>query len=509
MLNQNSNTFIIVLILCFLPFMAAVIFHFKLLKEKLALGLLIIAAFLIRLLMTALDPFLYDWDERFHALVAKNMITEPFKPMLRVTPLLPYNVEAWCCNHIWLHKQPLFMWQMALSMKIFGVNEIAMRLPSAICGSIAVFFIYEIAKAWTKNDSISFLAAFFYALNIKYLDLVSGRAQLDHNDMIFVFYVTASIWAFTKYQSQKSKKWVILIGLFCGMAILCKWLTGLLIFAGWGGSVLFFKKERVILGNYVHIIISLLVTCVVFVPWQIYIMYNFPAEAAASYSSNFKHISENLSDPRSIWYHFQHLQEAYRLAILIPIGLYFTFVNKAFVKEFTFVFLTMLAVIYCFFSFLVATKMPAFPYPIMSIIFILMAIGVYYLFEEIKILSKWKSIIFVPTILLLGIFQLSPWKIIKDRKNNDYVNSKIHNTEIIKKLDEKKWREYVIFNAKTHEDVEIMFYKNLNVYQWYPEAQEIEILLKNGHKIAMLDYPTQHPPSYISYFPIIKIIKME
>lgn len=497
------------LFFCFLLFAAAVIFHFKFLKEKIALRLLCFAALLIRLLMTVLDPFLYDWDERFHALVAKNMIAEPFKPMLRTIPILPYNVEAWCCNHIWLHKQPLFMWQMALSMKIFGVNEIAMRLPSAIMGAIAVFFIYDIAKAWTKNNSIAFIAAFFYALNIKYLDLVSGRAQLDHNDMVFVFYVTASIWAFTKYQHQKSKKWAIIIGLFCGLSILCKWLTGLLVFSGWGISLLALKQNRNELKNYIHIFISLLITCIIFLPWQIYIISYFPAESAENYASNLKHISENLSDPRNNWYYFQNLQESYRLAIFIPIGLFFTLTNKTYRKTLSLSFLTMLTTIYCFFSFLVTTKMPAFPYPIMSVIFILMGISVYNLFEKVPILSNWKSIIFIPTILLLGIFQLSPWKIIKDRLNNEYTIKKIHNTQIFKNLDENTWKDYTIFNTKNHEDVELMFYKNLNVYQWYPERKIIDSLSSLGYKIAMFDSPTQLAPEYARNNPNIKLISVD
>ena len=77
--------------------------YFALFKSnfKFGLGLLILSGFLIRLLMISLDPFLHDWDERYHALVAKNLSQYPFKPMLRVDPIMAYDMEAWCCNHIW------------------------------------------------------------------------------------------------------------------------------------------------------------------------------------------------------------------------------------------------------------------------------------------------------------------------------------------------------------------------------------------------------------------------
>jgi len=115
--------------------------------------------------MAAVDPFLQDWDERFHALVAKNLIHHPLTPMLRLDPIMAFKIEDWCCNHIWVHKQPLFLWQMALSMKLFGVNEVAMRLPSVIMGTISIYFVYDLANRWIKNIDISFVAALLFAVS--------------------------------------------------------------------------------------------------------------------------------------------------------------------------------------------------------------------------------------------------------------------------------------------------------------------------------------------------------
>src|SRR5688572_1561849 len=107
-------------------------------KISWSIALLVLGSFFLRLEMASLDPFLHNWDERFHALVSKNMMEDPFRPMLYKHPALPYDYTSWCCNHIWIHKQPLFLWQMAGSMKIFGVNEVALRLPSVIMGALMV-----------------------------------------------------------------------------------------------------------------------------------------------------------------------------------------------------------------------------------------------------------------------------------------------------------------------------------------------------------------------------------
>lgn len=223
------------LIIASIPALVSFHYFIVLKKERTAIFLLLLSAFVLRLLLISLDPYLQDWDERFHALVAKNMTIQPFTPMLRTHPIMEYDRGAWCCNHIWVHKQPLFLWQMAISMKLLGVNILSLRLPSVLLGTASVFFTYEIAKYWTRNLNVAFFSALLLTFSFYQLELTSGRFSLEHNDVAFMSYVTASIWSFLKLiQNDYSLKWAVLIGLFVGCAILTKWLTGLLIFGGWG-----------------------------------------------------------------------------------------------------------------------------------------------------------------------------------------------------------------------------------------------------------------------------------
>ena len=127
-------------------------------KERPALVLLLLGAAALRVAMISLDPFLHDWDERFHACVAKNMMQHPFQPMLHATPLLPYDYKDWSTNHVWLHKQPLFLWQMALSMKIFGVHTFALRLPGVLLGTAWVAMIFRMGRLWANSFSLAFSA---------------------------------------------------------------------------------------------------------------------------------------------------------------------------------------------------------------------------------------------------------------------------------------------------------------------------------------------------------------
>ena len=126
--------------------------------------LLILAGGLLLRVYVATDLFLHEWDERYHALVAKNMMDHPLRPTLYEHPVLPYNYQDWSGNHIWLHKQPAPLWFMALSLKLFGISEIALRLPSILLSTLAIWLTFGIARYYTDQKR-ALLAAFLHAIH--------------------------------------------------------------------------------------------------------------------------------------------------------------------------------------------------------------------------------------------------------------------------------------------------------------------------------------------------------
>ncbi len=477
--------------------------HFVKKKSASALLLLMLSGLVLRLLMAAIDPYLHDWDERFHALVAKNMIRHPFLPMMRTVPVFPYRMEDWCCNHIWLHKQPLFLWQMALSMKIFGVNEVTMRLPSVLMGTLSIYFIYDMALKWLKNRDIAFLSALLFAVSYYQLELTSGRLPLDQNDLAFAFYMTAAFWAFTRYlQASSGLKWAVLTGVFAGAAVLVKWLTGILVFGGWGLYLLLSFREGFQWKDWRDFGISLLTSVLVFLPWQLYIMYRFPQESAIIYDYNRRHTFEVLEGHQgSAWYHPAQMPAIYGWLFLlfIPIGIYCVLNAKQVNKKLSIAFLAMIVVIYFFFSVIVQTKMPAFTFPVNALVWIIIAAGIHAASGKIK----WKAAARLRYLLifLLAMYTLKPWQIISYRSINNAVrNKKIHNTQIYKSLDlsgELKGR--VILNCKSFEDKELMFYRDVNAYAWYPSKKELDSLKARGYRFAAFrNHGNYRLPTYIS-----------
>lgn len=480
--------------------------------NKLKLSLLFFLALGIRLYMIQIDPFLQDWDERFHALVAKNMIEQPFTPLLHKRPLLPYDPAAWCCNHIWLHKQPLFLWQMALSMKVFGVSVWAMRLPSALLGAIFVLLSYDFMRIWSQKKKWAFLVALFSCFSFVQLELSSGRLNLDQNDVSFAFYVGASFWAFSRYSvSQKKWPWAIAIGLLAGAGVLVKWLTGILVFGSWGVYILGQKEKRFQLRYWGQFLLGGISCLATFGPWQAYIIKYFPEESSLSYALNREHIFTAVEGHNGdILFHFRELWTIYGSSfhlIFLALGILLSLILSP-KKAFGFGLLAAFGVLYFFFS-IVATKMPAFCFPLhfLGLSYIVWGLAGCWQYIKFSVVRKW-SLALLGAGLCFGIFQ--PQNIMQARQIDNHVrNAKLHNTAIYKSMGPQLKEVDVVFNCKPFEQTELMFFQDVAAYHWYPEEAKIDSLLQLGYRIAAFkNHHDQHLPAYF-YRDEIKIIAVD
>ncbi len=461
--------------------------------------------FVLRWYMIELDPFLHDWDERIHALVARNMLNDPFVPMLQQEHLMPYRIENWVYNEIWLHKQPLFLWQIALSFKLFGVSEFALRLPSALMGAASCVLLYRIAFLSFRNTRIAFLAALLWCFSHYQLELISGYVGMEHNDIAFSFYVLASIWAFYEFINKRSWQWAILIGAFAGCAILNKWLTGLLVFLPWG---LFVFREFVLLkrtDQIKYFLVALVCCCIVFVPWQIYILYNFPAEARFEYLLNRKHITIAVEGHSGPWYYY--IQEFTRyfgsfIILFIPFGIASIFRKMNTMHWANFI---MGLFVFAFFSFIVQTKLPSFIFIVVPLFVTYLAAGFDVLITQFK-LHKVYFILALPLVW----FSLQPLQI---RKNHLLPDSnqdrKEQNTKIYKSLPPLLKENTHLINMPSNDNIELMFYNPKVISsEKKMEIDSIKYFLNKGRQIAV--FQNSISPLHIdelSLFPNFTVLK--
>ncbi len=478
---------------------SAILFHKN---EKLSLWFLFAGSLGMGFFIANLDHFLILWDEQYHALVAKNLANNFLKPTLYANPVLDYNFRDWTNNHIWLHKQPLFLWQMALSIKVFGTSALAIRLPSIILHALIPLLIYRMGKIVISSRTGYFGGLLFAAAYFP-LELVAGRYSTDHNDLVFLFYVTASFWAWFEYQNSGKKHWLLLIGVFSGCAVLVKWLMGLLVFIVWFLTIIITNNHgRFSIRTYLPAVYAGLVSVAIFLPWQVFILINFPEEAHYEYaltSSHFFHVIEGHAEP--LWFYFNDgLGKIYGQGDLMPIVILFGVILLLFSipkKMYKVAIAVSIIFVYTFYT-LAETKMIAFTLIVSPFIFIGLGYLIHWLisFSEVKIKRKWIGKILgvlLPLILAWSMLNISRianyhthWKP-HDNHNRSREQAEMR---FIKLLEEKLPGEnYVIFNTSITYDghIPVMFFTDFIAYPFIPSNEQIEQVKNKGYHVAIVD----------------------
>lgn len=289
----------------------------RLRRHGAALLLLVLGGLLLRL-VAAGDASLHAWDERYHALVAKNLIRDPLKPTLYADPLLPYDHRDWGANHVWVHKPPLPLWAMAASLRLLGVNETALRLPSVLLSTAGILLIWRLGRLlWGRR--VAWLAAFLFSIHGLTVELAAGRTATDHVDLFFLVTVLAGVWASAEFARSGRRAWNVAAGVAIGLAVLSKWLPALVVFPVWLGLVAragrLTRREIAAQGA-----LLAAVSLAVWLPWQAWITLRYPVEAAHEAGFNLRHIREVLDGhEHGLLWHFARLPRIYGELAWLPL----------------------------------------------------------------------------------------------------------------------------------------------------------------------------------------------
>lgn len=467
---------------------------------KLSVLFLTIGACVLRLLMINTDPYLYDWDEQYHALVAQHLAEHPGTPTLYDDPQLPVDIREWANNHIWLHKPPLFLWFIGVSIKIFGATPLAVKLPSVIFSTLMIPALFSTLKR-LANERAGFIAALLLASHSYSIQLVSGFRNTDHNDVIFSAFVLFSLWAWIKYTDTNRKRDALLAGALVGCAVLVKWLPGVLVFGAWGLWALS-KQNRTDRQKWIHIFLGVAAAAAVVLPWYIHIYSVFPAEAKFETEYNFLHMSIAMEGHEGPWYfHFDQIRElmGWTLAILAVPGLLLFAVQDTRHKRALHI---VIAVLFFFVFYTVAkTKMPLFMLPIIPVLLA----GVAVLIDKgLEAISDRKAVagiclcaILLFTLDLPGIVtnhsSLSELAWYRDEmwgvrnKANYYLEQKANTPDAGKRV--------VMFNFPENERAAFMFYTGDIVYKETPSLDTLRAIQAKGFVIGAYENQTM-PQEY-------------
>ena len=460
-----------------------------------AIALMIIGGLGLYFYVSA-DFFLHYWDERYHALVAKNLINHPLVPTLYDTPLLPYDFRDWQANHIWLHKQPLALWGMAGSLWLFGVNEIALRLPSIILVSVASYLVFSVGS-YLFNNKTGDLAAFLFSINGLVIPLLAGRKATDHIDIFFLFFILLAIYLSIQYCKKGNILYSFLVGISIGLAILSKWLPALIVLPIWLLLVWDSKKfsPATIAANFAIILVTLTVT---FLPWQLYIFTMFPQEATWESNYNFHHLIEGLEGHSgSIFYYLNRIRINYGEYIYLPLGWFIWKSLKDISNKKHLAVLVWFLVPFVFFS-IAETKMQAYLLFTAPALFYMTAEFFYFLVGlKDRYQFKWVFNIVLTLIILLPIRycveRLTVFELLD--RNPQWVQD-------LRELNEENYENGVLFNYD--HPIEAMFYTNLTAYPGIPANNTITTLSQQGYTI-IVNTEMKIPPHIMANDRIVKV----
>lgn len=439
---------------------------------------LIFACGLALRLFSGMDFFLNPWDERYHAVAAKSLLLHPFTPTLYDNTALDYDYKNWTDNHIWIHKPPMTLWLMAASMKIFGVNEIAVRFPSILFSSLGIFLTFFIAKHFFENK-IALLASYFYAINGLLIDLATGHQPTDHPDTLFIFFVELGIFFSIYYLHRPSFTNILLVGAATGFSVLTKWLPGLLVVAIF--FLLLLQKESWKKAGYKSLGVAA-VAFIVFIPWQVYIYSVFPNEAAWESYFNYRHLFEPLDGhDGTVFYQLAMMPRIFGELIYAPLLLFFYAQYKRTIAPDTIVLVAWLALPYLFFSF-VATKMPGYVMISAPAIFSILSWAFWEINDTMKS-PKYRVATIVMLVLLVALpirYAIERVKPFQAADRNPAWTKELRTLET-KVVSSKA----AVFNVEHY--IEAMFYTNASAYPFIPDQKQIEQALAKGFTVYIYD----------------------
>jgi 4-amino-4-deoxy-L-arabinose transferase len=477
----NGNAGNLILLLTTILSLGFSVFFLRKSKHRLSLLLLICAGLLLRIISTS-DSYLHTHDEKYHALVAKNLIEHPLKPTLYENPIHKIDYTDWSCNHVWLHKQPLPLWTMAASIYIFGNNEFAVRFPSIILSCLAIWLIYQISLFFFKNDSkrtTAWLAAFLMATNGLILELTGGRVATDHYDIHFMFFILLGIYFSTKYVISEKPIYSLFIGISIGFAVLTKWLPALIVIPIYLFIVI--DEKKVTKSElFLNLLVITAIATAVFLPWQLYIHSQFPAEASYTASYNIKHFTEVLDNQTGpFWYYLARMGTNYGELVYLP--LIFLIIksikNKADFKLHALLIWIIIPIV--FFS-IAKTKMQAYILFVAPALFLITAWFSTYLTDK-AVDGKHKFINFALAILLIVLpirYSVERMKLFStENKNPQWVKE-------LKELNKAKMPENTLLFNHPY-PIEAMFYTDCTAYSSLPSADSIAKYYNEGYNIII------------------------
>lgn len=220
--------------------------------------LIIIIAIFLRFFKLADVPVSLYWDEVSLGYNAYSILKTGHDEHNNFLPLTNFAAFG-------DYKPPLYIYSIVPSIALFGLNEFAVRFPSAFFGALTVLITYLLTRKLTQNKNVSLLAAFFLAISPWHLQFSRGAFEAN----LGLFFSTLGIYLFVSIQKYK---WLLLPSLISFAAAMYTF-TGQRLFAPLIIVMLFIQFRKLLINNLKVTLISLSIFAIIFWP-----LFNFATQ---------------------------------------------------------------------------------------------------------------------------------------------------------------------------------------------------------------------------------------
>src|SRR5215471_1374563 len=157
---------------------------------------------------------LFDPDEGLHAAIAQEMTRSGDY----VTPRF--------LGEPFLDKPILFFWAEALSLRVFGMNEAAVRIPPLLFGLLGMISVAVLGRS-LFDETVGLMAGIVYGTML----LPLGVSQVAVHDVAIVPFLCAAVYLLLRSADAVNVPAALGAGVCLGLSILTKGLVGV-VFAG-------------------------------------------------------------------------------------------------------------------------------------------------------------------------------------------------------------------------------------------------------------------------------------
>lgn len=168
-------------------------------------------------LFSHLDSFpIFEWDE---SRLAVNAVEMHQKGNNLLVPTFDYKPDMWNT------KPPLLIWIQVLSIKLLGVSELALRLPSALSAVALCLLLYWFFSKKLQKELLGFMVCMVLITSKGYV-MLHGTRTCDYDSLLTLF-TTAYCLFFYQYLQTDKTKYLYLALVSMTLAVLTKGVAGL------------------------------------------------------------------------------------------------------------------------------------------------------------------------------------------------------------------------------------------------------------------------------------------